>query len=85
MTVRVDGPGESRAEAGQVSAAINRVDVVGERIDLFVIAVVVLNRDFDRKRVTNLFKIYRFVVQYALILIEMLDEFRDPSTIVKLV
>ena len=41
----VDGARQRGAEAGQVRAAVNRVDVVGEAENGFGVAVVVLQRD----------------------------------------
>ena len=45
--VGVDRPRQRRAEAGQVRAAFVRVDVVGEGVDRFGVAVVPLQRDLD--------------------------------------
>ena len=66
-------------------AAIDRVDVVGERIDLLVVAIVVLDGYFDRKRIADLLEINRLVVQHALILVQVLHEFGNAAAIVKLV
>ena len=66
-------------------AAVHRVDVVGKGIDLLVVAVVVLNRDFDRKAVAFLLKIERLVVKRALVLVQMFDEFRNAALVVELV
>ena len=46
--VVVDGAGEGRPEAGQVSAAFVGVDVVREREDVVVVTGVPLHRNFDR-------------------------------------
>ena len=43
----VDGAGERRAEARQMRAAVDGVDVVGEAENGFGVAVVVLEGDFD--------------------------------------
>src|SRR2546423_6408665 len=51
--VCVDGAGESSAEPGEVCAAVNRVDVVRERIDLFCERVVVLERDLSDRVVVE--------------------------------
>src|SRR5205823_2402799 len=45
--VRRDAAGERRAEAGQMRAALARVDVVREGEHALLIAVVVLERDLD--------------------------------------
>ena len=47
LGVGADRPGERRAEAGEVGAALARVDVVGEGEDDLLVAVVVLERDLD--------------------------------------
>ena len=64
--------------------AVNRVDIVGERIDLFVVAVVVLNSDLDRQSVAFLLEVNRLVVKCRLILIKVLDEFRNAALVIKL-
>src|SRR4030095_400764 len=76
---------KSRAEARQVSATINCVDVVGKRIDFFVVAVVVLNGDFNRQGFALFFEIDRFVVERSLVLVQVLDEFGDAPLVIKLV
>ena len=43
----VDGAGERGAEAGEMRAAVDGIDVVGEAEDGFGVAVVVLERDVD--------------------------------------
>src|SRR5439155_14958079 len=45
--VRVDGAGQRGPEAGKVGAPFVRVDVVGERVERFRVAVVPLHRDLD--------------------------------------
>ena len=45
--VAVDRAGQRGLEAAQVRAAVVVVDVVGEGQDRLVVAVVVLQRDFD--------------------------------------
>ena len=45
--VAVQRAGERRAEADQVGAAVDRVDVVREGIDALVVGLVVLERDLD--------------------------------------
>ena len=66
-------------------AAINGVDVVGERIDLFVVGVVVLNRDLNRENVGFLFEVDRLVVERGLVLVQVLHKLRDAALVVKLV
>ena len=65
-------------------AAINRVDVVGERVDNFVVAVVVLNRHFHAHRIISdafLGEVDRLCVQDGLALVQMPDEFSDAAAI----
>ena len=45
--VAVDRARQRGAEADQVRAALDRVDVVRERVDALVVGVVVLERDLD--------------------------------------
>ena len=45
--VGVQGAGHRRAETGQVGAAVALWDVVGEAVDVFLVAVVPLQGDFD--------------------------------------
>ena len=63
LSVGVDGPGKRRTKARQVCAAVYGVDVVGERVDLLVVAVVVLNGHFDRQGIAFLLKVERLVVK----------------------
>ena len=44
-----------------------------------------MDRDFDRKCVGNFLEIDWLVVQHALVLVEVLDEFGDAAPIVELV
>ena len=90
LRVTADGLGERRAEAGQVRAAVNSVDVVGEREDLLVVSVVVLNRDLDRQVVAlggvgGLLEIHRLRVEHVLVLVKVLDEFGDAALVKELV
>src|SRR5258706_4366495 len=64
---------------------VDGVDVVGERIDLLVIAVVVLNGHFDSKDVADSLEINRFVMQHALVFVEVLNKLSNTAAIVKLV
>ena len=85
MSVGVNGARERRTKPGEVRAAVDGVDVVGEGIDFLVVGVVVLDSDFDRQRVANLFEVDRFVVKNVAALVEMLHEFGDAAAIVELV
>ena len=66
-------------------AAINGVDVVGEREDIFSIGVVVLNREFQSDVVLAGFKVDGRVVQNLFVLVQVFDEFGDASRVLKLV
>src|SRR5262249_5421524 len=90
LRVAADGFRERRAEARQMRAAVNRVDVVGEREDLLVISVVVLNRDLYRQvvvfgRVGGLLEIHRLRVKHVFVLVQVLDEFGDAAFVEELV
>ena len=75
----VDGARERGAEAGEVRAAVDGVDVVGKAEDRFGVAVVVLQRDFDLDVVALRFHHDRLVVQHGLAAVEMLDELGDAA------
>ena len=66
-------------------SAVDRVDVVGERVDLFVVAVVVLNGDLKREILRLLLKVDRLIVKRGLVLIQVLDELRDSTFVIELV
>ena len=70
---------------GQVCAAVDGVDVVGERVDLLVVAVVVLNGHFDRQGIAFLLKVERLVVKRRFVLVEMFYKLSDAALVVKLV
>src|SRR5262249_2243179 len=76
---------ERRTKTRKVRAAVDGVDVVGEGIDLLVVAVVVLNRHFDRKTVRFSLEIDRLVVQRGLVLVQVLYELCNTALVVKLV
>jgi hypothetical protein len=67
-----------------VRTAVDRVDVIRERIDLLVVAVVVLDCDLDRKIFTFLLEIDRLIVQRRLVLVQVLNELRNAALVVKL-
>ena len=66
-------------------AAVDRVDVVGKRIDLLVVAIVVLDRNLDREIVAFPFEIDRLVVKRDLVLVQMFDEFGNAALVIELV
>src|SRR5277367_2859332 len=77
--VVIDGARERGAEAGKVRAAVNRVDGVGEGENIFGVAVVVLQRDFDFDLVALAFDVDGRIVQHAFAFVEVLDEFGDAA------
>jgi len=84
---RVDGARERGAKAGQMRAAIHRIDVVGETEKAFRIAVVILQRDFHRQRsriVGQLpvgFEVDGLFVQHRLAAVQVPDELRDAAKV----
>ena len=70
-------------------SAIYRVDIVGEREDLLVVTVVVLQRDIDRERVFGrageFFEIDRLRMKHVLVLIQVLNKFGDAAFVKELV
>ena len=79
MSEIIDRARQRRAKAGKVRAAVHRVDGVGERENIFGVAVVVLQRDFDFDRVFLAFHVDRRIVQHLLALVQVLDEFGDAA------
>ncbi len=72
------------AEAGEMRAAVDGVDVVGEAEDGFGVAVVVLQRDVDLDAVAQSLHDDGLVVQHGLAAIEMLDELGDAAGVAEL-
>src|SRR5258706_1397457 len=66
-------------------AAIYSVDVVGKRMDDFVIGIVVLNRYVYRKRIVFLAESDRLTVQDRFTSVQMFDKFGDAAFVEKLV
>ena len=60
----VDRARQRRAEAGKVRPAVHRVDRVGEGKNIFRVAVVVLQRDFDFDRVFLAFHVNGRIVEH---------------------
>ena len=80
----VDGARQRRAEARQVRAAVNGVDVVGEAEHGLGVAVVVLQRDLHGHAVALGFHVDRLVVQHVLAAVQVLDELRDAAVVLEL-
>src|SRR5262249_39205300 len=79
---------ERAAKAAEMRATGDRVDVVGEAVNAFGLAVVILWRPFDRqdaaiRQLSLAFEVNRLFVQSRLAAIEMPDELRDTAGVVK--
>src|SRR6185369_614268 len=85
LRVGINRSRERRAESGEVRATVYGVDIVGKGIDLLVVAVVILNRDFDREVIVFLFEVDRLVVQRRLVLVQVLYELGDAALVIELV
>ena len=77
----VDGAGQRGAEAGEMRASVDGVDVVGETENGFRVGVVVLEADFDVHVVLVGFHVDGFVVERLLAAVEVLDEFGDAAVV----
>src|SRR6266478_124359 len=80
----VDRTRQSGAKAGEMGAAINGVDGVRKRKNIFAVGVVVLHRDFDFDGPALTFHVNRRIVQRGFAAVEMLDEFGDAAGKTKL-
>ncbi len=83
--VGVDHAGERGLEAGLVHAALGGVDVVGEGDDIFVVAVVILQRDLGDGVSLGAGEIDHILVQRRLVLVEEGDELADAALIAQCV
>ena len=81
--VGVERPGQRRAEAGEVGAALVGVDVVGEAEDRFLVGGVPLHRDLDLAVVGLALEVDGLAVQRVLVLVEVGDEVDDPALVVE--
>ena len=72
------------AEAGEMRAAVHRVDVVGEAEDRLGVAVVVLQRDLDLDVVARGLHHDGLVVQHGLAAVQVLDELGDAAGVLEL-
>ena len=79
--VGVQRPGERRAEAGEVRAALVGVDVVGEREHRLLVGGVPLHRDLDRAVLGLVLEEDGLAVQGVLVLVQVLDEVDDPALV----
>ena len=83
--VGVQRPGQRRAEAGEVGAALVGVDVVGEAEDRFLVGGVPLHRDLDLAVVGLALEEDGLAVQRVLVLVQVGDEVDDPALVVEAV
>ena len=81
--VGVQRPGQRRAEAGEVGAALVGVDVVGEAEDRFLVGGVPLHRDLDLAVVGLALEVDGLAVQRVLVLVEVGDEVDDAALVVE--
>src|SRR5262249_4366839 len=70
-----------RPEATEVGSPLARVDVVGEREDRFLIAIVVLQGDLDLDVTLLALEVEHPGVDGRFVLVEVLDELDDAPTI----
>ena len=66
-----------------MGAALGGVDVVGEGVNVFVVAVVVLHGDFHRYAVFQPFHVNGFGEQHFLVLVQVFYEFPDATLVVE--
>ena len=79
--VGVQNARERGLEAGLVHTALGRVDVVGERENIFLIAVVILKREFRERVALHTAHVDDVIVQRLLFLVEPRDEFADTALV----
>ena len=80
----VDGAGQRHAEAGEMRASVDRVDVVGEAEHGLGVGVVVLQTDLHDHAAALGFHVDDFVVQHLLAAVQVLDEFGDAAVVFEL-
>ena len=85
LGIIVDRAGQRRAERGHVRAAVALRDVVGERQDVLVIAVIPFERDVDADAVAHRRNGDRLGEQRRLGAVEIFDEGGDPALVIQLV
>ena len=82
--VKIDGPGERRAEPGEMGSALVRVDVVGKCVDGLGVAVVPLQRHLGIDAVLLAAHVNRFLVDGGLVLVQVSDEGDDAALVMEL-
>src|SRR2546423_1646251 len=75
----IDGASQSGAESGEMRAAVNRVDIVGEAENRLGVRVVVLQANLHVDAIAIVLHIDRLIVEHLLAPVEVLDEFRDAA------
>ena len=83
LRVRTDRPRQRRAEPRQVGAPLAGVDVVREREDVLLVAVVVLERDLDLDVAPAALEVLHLRVHRRLVLVDVLDELADAARVVE--
>ena len=84
LAVAVDGPGQCLFEAGQVGAALDRVDVVRVGVDARAVRVVVLKCDLDRRAVSLTIEVHDLLVKHGAVLVHELHELAQPALVAEL-
>jgi hypothetical protein len=79
IRVVVDRARERRTEAGEVRAAVDRIDRIGEGENVFGVGVVILQRDFHFHLIALAFHVNRRVVENAFAAVQMLHKFGDAA------
>ena len=81
--VGVERPGQRRAEAGEVGAALVGVDVVGEAEDRLLVGAVPLHRDLDLALLFAALEEDDLLVDRILVAVEVADEVLDPALVLE--
>src|SRR5215470_1775071 len=81
LRVAGDLAGEGRPESREVGATFARVDVVGKGEHVFLVAVVVLQGDFDLDIVLLALEEEHLGMDGRLVLVQVLDELDDPALV----
>src|SRR5918995_1118899 len=83
--VRVDRAGEGGTEAGQVGAALVRVDVVGEREQRLLVGVVPLERDLDLAGFARVLEVDDLLMQRGAraLAVQVLHEVADATVVLE--
>ena len=82
--VLVERAGQRRAEAAEMAASLDRVDVVGEREDRLLVGGVPLHRDLDRALLALTLERDDLLSDRLLVPVQVLDEVDDPALVAEL-